>query len=69
MQKYNVNQKVILLDAVSNKPVASSEIISYNESQKTYRIRYQISGDETFWIDDVGEERLITNADIVKSVS
>ena len=59
-QTYANNQSVFLLDANLNQPLASAVIISFNTSNQLYRIRYQISGDETFWVDDVPESRLLS---------
>jgi hypothetical protein len=59
-QTYANNQSVYLLDAISNQPLALAVIISFNSSNQLYRIRYQISGDETFWVDDVPESRLLS---------
>ncbi|WP_313185656.1 hypothetical protein [Sphingobacterium siyangense] len=61
-QKYIVGQNDIWLREIdgAQKPIQEVEIIGFEpKNNKSYRIRYQIQGDDNFWIEDVEEFRLI----------
>lgn len=61
-QKYTIGQPYIWLREIGGaaKPIQEVEIIGFEpKNDKCYRIRYQIKGDDNFWIDDVEEFRLI----------
>lgn len=63
-QKYGKGQAVILLEAVTSKPMANAVIVSYNDNQKEYRVNYKNDGDITVWSEDVKEDRLTTMSEI-----
>jgi hypothetical protein len=63
--KYQPNQKVILLD-INGQPVANAVIKNYEPSTKLYRVNYALNNNETIWVDNVLEDRLILITDLIK---
>lgn len=65
-QKFAIGQANIWLREIdgASKPICEVEIIGFEpKNDKCYRIRYQITGDNNIWFDDVEEFRLISLPD------